>query len=616
MRFTELVTELRSDIWPEGVPENLVAPIHKSFEAAVTHLQRYVPCLQSRNINRYPQCSTYFQGGKTVIDAPKGRINKVYTVLDKEGDEVYPALFTQVSLDQLECNNLKLLSMVYPPRNLDKNPLPMGFKYPEEDSDFRVTRNGTTKTLTTNKHGRAVIGQWAIDRNRIYISPWINSDEVIVVEWDGVKTRYSLDDAVIEDIDFKRAVKLYVQREYARDFDNDYERYKYMSMDFDTAMGDLIHECKKQTEVKKTFFCPEAYDILAQRRNQRFNEALNVTTTTTATTEAATTTLAADAAVDVSFTFGVIGDYGASTGGSGTAYDGTNSSAVADLVKGWSPEFIITTGDNSYGATGGDQSTITDLDTNVGQWYSDFIFPYGQSGLHGYTSTSNATTGNRFFPSIGNHDITEAYGTTDAGLAHYKNYFTLPNNEEYYDFVKGPIHFFCLFSNKRTDNSVYNAKLGLGITGGQHEWLESKLGNSSSHWKVVYFHNSPYSSETASGGHGPGDTDMRWDFPAMGADVVISGHAHNYERIKDANDFRYLVNGAGGAPLRGSGATLPNGYTSEKFHSAANGHGAIKGTVDGTTLKFEFIDKAGTTIDTYTLTKALSDTSTKRTVTN
>lgn len=488
----------------------------------------------------------------------------------------------------------------------------MGFKYPDEDSDYKVSRSGTTKTLLTKKHGRAVIGQWAIDRDRIYISPWINSDEIVVVEWDGVKTKYSPDDAVIEDIDFKRAVKLYVQREYARDFDNDYERYKYMSMDFDTAMGDLIHECKRQTEVKKTFFCPEAYDILAVRRNQRFNEALKATITTVA--EAATTELAPSQAVDVSFTFGVIGDYGASVGGSGSAYDGTNASAVATLVKGWSPEFIITTGDNSYGASGGDQSTATDLDTNVGQWYSDFIFPYGQSGLHGYTSTSNATTGNRFFPAIGNHDITDAYGTTDAGLAHYKNYFTLPNNEEYYDFVKGPIHFFCLFSNKRTDNSVYNAKLGVGITGGQHEWLESKLGSSTSHWKVVYFHHSPYTSETASGGHGPGDTDMRWDFPGMGADVVISGHSHNYERIKDANDFRYLVNGAGGAPLRGSGATLPSGYSSEKFYSTENG--AIKGTVDGTTLKFEFINKSGTTIDTYTLTKALSDTSTTRTVTN
>ena len=172
MKFSELVTELKADIWPEGVPESLTAPIGRNFEAAVTHLQRYVPCLQSRNINRYPQCSTYFQGGKTVIDAPKGRINRVYTILDTAGEEVYPAVFRQVTKDELECNNLKLLSLVYPPKNLEDEPLPMGFKYPESDSDHKVNNKGEK---LASKHGRAVIGQWAIDRDRIYISPWINS---------------------------------------------------------------------------------------------------------------------------------------------------------------------------------------------------------------------------------------------------------------------------------------------------------------------------------------------------------------------------------------------------------------------------------------------------------
>ena len=138
MKFADLVTELRGDIWPEGVPESLSAPIDKTFEAAVTHLQRYIPCLQTRNINRYPQCSTYFQGSKTVIDAPKGRINRLYTILDESGEEVYPAVFKQVSKDELECNSIQLLSMVYPPKNTSQDPLPMGFKYPEEDSDYKV----------------------------------------------------------------------------------------------------------------------------------------------------------------------------------------------------------------------------------------------------------------------------------------------------------------------------------------------------------------------------------------------------------------------------------------------------------------------------------------------
>lgn len=612
MKFADLVTELRGDIWPEGVPESLSAPINKNFEAAVTHLQRYIPCLQTRNINRYPQCSTYFQGGKTVIDAPKGRINKVYTILNTAGEEVYPALFRQVTKDELECNSLKLLSLVYPPKNSNSEELPMGFKYPEEDSDYKVNSEGEKKAT---KHGRAVLGQWAVDNSRIYISPWINSDEVVVVEWDGVKTRYNSEDAVIEDIDFKRAVKLFVQREVARDFDNDYERYKYMTLDFDMAMGDLIHECKKQTEVKQTFYCPESYDILAHRRNKKFNEV----------TAAASTVAAAEAAT-TAYTFAVIGDYGASVSDNADpdGYNGTNASAVATLVNGWSPEFILTTGDNSYNSTGGDTSGATQYDTNIGQWYANYILPYGDAGsAHSAANQTVKPSENKFFPAIGNHDLIEAYGATNAGLALYKAYFTLLNNEEYYSFVKGPVEFFCLFSNRRTNGSVYDANLGLGITSGQYEWLDTELANSTAHWKVVYFHHSPYTTE--SGGHSPGDADMRWDFPNMGdgsgngADVVISGHAHNYERLKDANDFRYLVCGASGAPLRasqvasGSNYGLPTGITTEEFYGVE--HGAIRGTVDNTTLKFEFINKSGTVVDTYTMTKALSDTTTTRTVT-
>jgi len=608
MKFSDLVTELRADIWPEGVPESLTAPIGKNFEAAVTHLQRYIPCLRSRNINRYPQCSTYYHGGKTVIDAPKGRINKVYTILNEEGEDAYPALFRQVSKDELECNSFNLLSLVYPPRNLSSEALPMGFKYPEEDSDYKVNTKGEK---LASKHGRAVVGEWAIERDRIYVAPWINSNEIVVVEWDGIKTRYSGEDAVIEDVDFKRAVKLFVQREFARDFDNDYERYRYMSVDFDMAMGDLIHECQKQTELKTTFFCPEAYDIMAARRDKKYREIKTAATEVQAAEDAVT-----------AYTFAVIGDYGASVGVEGPPdYSGAVPSAVATLVKGWSPDFILTTGDNSYAGDGGDSSGATSVtryakyDENIGQWYSDFIFPYGNDSLETYTSTA---TENKFFPAVGNHDITEAYGTTDAGLETWRRYFTLPNNETSYVVKKGHVDFFCVFSNKRTGGAVYNANLGVGITSNQHEWLDNALGASTAHWKVVYFHNTPYSTEAS--GHNPGDSDMQWDFPGMGADVVVAGHAHNYERLKDANDFRYLVCGASGAPLRtaqvaegGNNYGLLAGITTEKFYGTE--HGAIRGTVDNTTLTFEFINKSGTVIDTYTMTKTLSDTVTTRTVT-
>ena len=80
-------------------------------------------------------------------------------------------------------------------------------------------------------------------------------------------------------------------------------------------------------------------------------------------------------------TFAVIGDYG---------LDGPDELDVANLVKSWNPDFIITTGDNNY--MDGSASII---DQNIGKYYHEFIGNY--QGDYGEGSSIN-----RFFPSLGN----------------------------------------------------------------------------------------------------------------------------------------------------------------------------------------------------------------------
>src|SRR5688500_4354858 len=60
--------------------------------------------------------------------------------------------------------------------------------------------------------------------------------------------------------------------------------------------------------------------------------------------------------------FAVIGDYGS---------DDSHELAVANLVKSWNPEFIITLGDNNY--PDGEAATI---DANIGKYYREYIYPY------------------------------------------------------------------------------------------------------------------------------------------------------------------------------------------------------------------------------------------------
>jgi len=77
--------------------------------------------------------------------------------------------------------------------------------------------------------------------------------------------------------------------------------------------------------------------------------------------------------------FAVIGDFG---------WESKEAEDVANLVKSWKPDFVITTGDDNYDY--GEDSTI---DRNIGQYYSEFISPYiGKFG--------KGDTVNRFFPTL------------------------------------------------------------------------------------------------------------------------------------------------------------------------------------------------------------------------
>jgi tartrate-resistant acid phosphatase type 5 len=265
----------------------------------------------------------------------------------------------------------------------------------------------------------------------------------------------------------------------------------------------------------------------------------------------------ATAIVDSPLRFAVIGDYG-----SGVA----DEADVANLVVSWQPEFIITTGDNNYPS--GSAQTI---DAHVGQYYHAFIYPY--QGSYGEGADTN-----RFFPTLGNHDW------DTASAQPYLDYFTLPGNERYYDFSWGPVQFFALDGDYREPD-------GVGANSTQAAWLQAGLANSTAPWNIVYLHHPPYSS----GLHGSVDW-VRWPYQEWGADVVLSGHDHTYERLL-VDGFPYFVNGLGGGGiyqfiniLDGSQVRYNGDYGALLVEASAN------------QINFQFITRKGEVVDTYTIT--------------
>ena len=257
-----------------------------------------------------------------------------------------------------------------------------------------------------------------------------------------------------------------------------------------------------------------------------------------------------------SFRFAVIGDYG---------NDNSTEHKVAQLVASWNPDLIITTGDNNY-----PEGSALTIDQTIGQYYHSYIHPY--DGEYGEGAVEN-----NFFPSLGNHDW-----MTDQAQP-YLDFFTLPGNERYYQFSRGPVAFFVIDSDANEPDGVDRSSV-------QAKWIKQQMALSTATWNVVYFHHAAYSS----GFHGS-VTWMRWPFQKWGADLVLSGHDHTYERL-EVDGLTYIVNGLGGGGIYDFSDPLP-----ESLVRYNEDHGAMLITVDSQSLNIQFINIRGEVIDSVTL---------------
>jgi hypothetical protein len=87
---------------------------------------------------------------------------------------------------------------------------------------------------------------------------------------------------------------------------------------------------------------------------------------------------------------------------------------------------------------------------------------------------------------------------------------------------------------------------------------------------------------------------MDWPFKSWGADVVLNGHSHEYERLF-YNGMTYIVNGAGSIP-RGIGQPVEG---SQVRNSADAGVLLIEANDLALTLQYQL--RTGQVVDTITL---------------
>jgi len=252
---------------------------------------------------------------------------------------------------------------------------------------------------------------------------------------------------------------------------------------------------------------------------------------------------------------------------------------VASMIDRWNVNTILTSGDNWQGS----YASTNPYGNSVGHYYSDYV---------------NA---GKFFPAPGNHDWAADGNNTLNYYNAYFNYLPYPTTDPdyvvnatthsaYYDVVIDPVHLFVVDSDS-------NDPGGRTTNSHQYNWLQRRLQSSTSPWNIVVFHEPGYTDGLS---HTP-NTDMRWPFKTWGADAVITGHVHNYERF-NLGGMPYFVNGVGGW----QNSIAFNCPLDQNSWMQDNGHfGGILITADDSSITFTFTTTDGTTDtvrDTVTLT--------------
>jgi hypothetical protein len=233
-----------------------------------------------------------------------------------------------------------------------------------------------------------------------------------------------------------------------------------------------------------------------------------------------------------------------------------------------------------------DEATATLVDGIAGTVFvaGDNAYPDGSAS--DYADCYVPTWGRhkaRTYPVVGNHE----YQTP--GASGYYEYFgpvAGDPSKGYYSYDLGAWHVIILNSN-----------ISMSVGSAQEQWLRADLAAHPAVCTLAMAHHPRFSS-----GYHSNSTALQPLWQALydaGADVVIAGHDHNYERFApqtptgtrdDERGLREFVIGTGGRALRVFGTIKPN---SEVRNSDT--HGVMKFTLHATSYEWQFIPIAGKT---------------------
>ncbi len=240
---------------------------------------------------------------------------------------------------------------------------------------------------------------------------------------------------------------------------------------------------------------------------------------------------------------------------------------------------LVGAGDISTCNNNNDEATAKLLDTISGTVFTAGDNAYDSGTYTEYINCYDPTWGrhkSRTEPVPGNHE----YATS--GAAGYFQYFN--NIPAYYAYSLGAWRIYAL-----------NSEIDVSASGPQATWLQSDLAAHPSQCVLAYWHRARWSSGSTHGSTSSMQAIWQILYNA-GAELVISGHEHNYERFAEMNasgaatspGLREIVVGTGGMSLYPFGTPLS---TSQVRSNSS--YGVLKLTLRAGGYDWKFVPVAG-----------------------
>ena len=238
--------------------------------------------------------------------------------------------------------------------------------------------------------------------------------------------------------------------------------------------------------------------------------------------------------------------------------DNTSAPATAAKAAGQRSTTLLAAGDIASCASDGDEQTAALLDTLPGTVLTlgDTAYDHGSADeFRRCYSPSWGRFRDRTYPAPGKHD----YQTTDA--SGYYEFFgprAGQSGKGWYSFDRGRWHLIAL-------NSNCDAVGGCQPGSEQERWLRADLAAHPARCTLAFWHHPRFSSGTTHGSD-PAVGGLWTALYQAGADVVLVGHEHNYERfapldplggVDPARGVREFVVGTGGKSHYPFGPPLP-----------------------------------------------------------